>query len=134
MTLYLKLTYGITRAQTIYVCEIVFPFPSAGNKINARISDWVCDVVADRVQGGISWKTLAGDLRSEITDDEINALEVGKECCRAVLLKWSQEYTRSATSKELIRCLTNRGLANGNWQIMKELGLVQPENIPSSER
>ena len=139
LTLYLKLTYGIKRAQTIYFCEFVFPFPLAKNKINARISDRVCDVVADRFQCGISWRTLAGDLWPKIKADEIKAIEEDrercpKECCRAVLQKWSQKYTRSATSKELMRCLTNMGLANVNWQIMKELGLVNLENIPLSER
>ena len=139
LTLYLKLTYGITRAQTIYVCEIVFPFPLAENKINAQISDRVCDVVADRFQCEISWITLARILWPEITDDEINAIEVDrercpKECCRAVLLKWSQKHTISATSKELMRCLTNMGLANVNWQIMRVLGLVKLKNIPLSER
>ena len=99
----------------------------------------MCDVVADRFQCGISWRTLAGDLWPKIKADEINAIEVDrercpKECCRAVLLKWSQKYTRSATSKELMRCLTNMGLANVNWQIMKELGLVNLENVPLSER
>ena len=123
--------------QTIYVCEIAFHFPLAENKINAPISDRVCDVVADRFQCGISWRTLARNLQPKIEDGEINAIEVDrgrcpKERCRAVLRKWSQKYTRSATSKELMRCLTNMGLANVNWQIMKELGLVQPENIPLS--
>ena len=86
---------------------------------------------------GISWRTLAGNLWPKIKDDEVNIIEeekgqCPKECCRAVLLKWSQKYTRKATYKELMRCLTNMGLANVNWQIMKELGLVQPENIPMS--
>ena len=85
------------------------------------------------------WRTLAGDLWPKIKDDEINAIEVDrgrcpKECCRAVLQKWSQKYTSSATYKELMRCLTNMGLANVNWIIMRELELVKLENIPLSER
>ena len=95
-------------------------------------------MVADRFQCG-SWRTLAGDLRPKIKDGVIDAIEEDegrcpKECCRAVLQKWYQKYTSGATSKELMRCLTNMGLANVNWQIMKELGLVKPENIPLSER
>ena len=31
-----------------------------------------------------------------------------------------------------MRCLTNMGLADVKWQIMKELGRAQPENIPMS--
>ena len=132
-------TYHITRAQTIYGCEIAFPFPLAKKKIDARISDRVCDVVADRFQCGISWRTLAGDLQPKIQNDEINTIEEDrercpKECCRAVLQKWSQKYTISATYKELMRCLTNMGLANVNWIIMRELELVKLENIPLSER
>ncbi|XP_015775019.1 PREDICTED: uncharacterized protein LOC107353211 [Acropora digitifera] len=111
----------------------------AKKKIDARISDRVCDVVADRFQRGTSWRILAGDLWPKIKDDEINAIEVDrgrcpKECCRAVLQKWSQKYTISATYKELMRCLTNMGLANVNWIIMRELELVKLENIPLSER
>ena len=132
-------TYHITRAQTIYGCEIAFPFSLAKKKIDARISDRVCDVVADRFQGGTSWRILAGDLWPKIKDDEINAIEVDrgrcpKECCRAMLQKWSQKYTSSATYKELMRCLTNMGFANVNWIIMRELELVKLENIPLSER
>ena len=139
MNLCLKQTYGITRAQTIYVCEIAFPFPLAQNKINAPINDRVCDVVADRFQCGTSWRTLAGDLQPKIKECVIDAIEeekgqCSKECCRAVLKTWHQRHTSSATSKELMRCLTNMGSANVNWKIMRELGLVELENIPLSER
>ena len=96
-------------------------------------------MVADRFHCGTSWRTLAGDLRPKIKDGVIDAIEEDKgrcpkECCRAVLQKWYQKYASGATSKELMRCLTNMGLANVNWQIMRELGLVKPENIPLSER
>ena len=96
-------------------------------------------MVAGRFQCGTSWRTLAGDLRPKINDSVIDAIEEDKgrcpkECCRAVLQKWYQKYTSSATSKELMGCLTNMGSANVNWQIMRELGLVKSENIPKSER
>ena len=99
----------------------------------------MCDVVADRFQCGTSWRTLAGDLQPKIKDSVINAIEEDKgrcpkECCRAVLKTWYQKYTTSATGKELMRCLTNMGLANVNWPIMRELDLVKLENIPLSER
>ena len=85
------------------------------------------------------WKTLARDLRpkipkSDIIDTQNEEEGSVKECCRVVLQKWYQRHTSSASSKELMRCLTNMGLANVNWQIMKELGLVNLENIPLSER
>ena len=139
LNLYLKRNYRITRAQTIYVCEIAFLFPLAQNKINAPINDRVCDVVADRFQCGTSWKTLAGGLQPKIEDGVIDDIEEDKgqcpkECCRAMLKTWYQRRPRSATSKELMRCLTNMGLANVNWQIMRELELVKLENIPLSER
>ena len=57
----------------------------------ARISDRVCDVVADKFQCGFSWRTLAGDLQPKIKDGLINALEEDrrrcpKECVRAALV------------------------------------------------
>ena len=115
------------------------PFPLAREKINESINDQVCDAVADRFQCGTSWRTLAGDLRPKIKDSVIEAVEEDKgrcpnECCRAVLQIWYKRHTSSATSKELMRCLTNMGSANVNWQIMRELGLVELENIPLSER
>ena len=95
------------------------------------------DAVADRLQCEISWKTLAGHL--QIQGCVIGAIEKekgrgSKECCRAVLKTWYQQYTSNATSKELMRCLTDMGLAKVNWQIMRALKLVKPENIPESER
>ena len=101
------------------------------------------DLVADRLNRykdrGVGWKTLARDLRpkipkSDIIDTQNEEEGSVKECCRVVLQKWYQRHTSSASSKELMRCLTNMGLANVNWQIMKELGLVNLENIPLSER
>ena len=98
------------------------------------------DLVADRFKDrGSDWKTLARDLEptipeSDIPDAQKDEEGSAKECCRVVLQKWYQRHTSSATSKELMRCLTNMGLANVNWQIMKELGLVNLENIPLSER
>ena len=97
-------------------------------------------VVADRFKDlGTNWKTLARDLQPEIKDGVIDAIEeeerrCPKECCRAMLREWYQRHTRRARSKELMRCLTNMGLANVNWQIMRELGLVKLKNIPLSER
>ena len=135
----MKLTCGMTRAQTIYFFEITFPFPIDQKKINEPVNDHVCDAVAERFQRGTSWRTLAGDLQPKIKDCVIDAIEEDKrrcpkECCRAVLKTWYQRHTSNATSKELMRCLTNMGLANVNWQIMRELGLVKLENIPLSER
>ena len=98
------------------------------------------DLVADRFKDrGSNWKTLARDLEptipeSDIFDTQKDEEGSAKECCRVVLQKWHQRHTSSATSKELMRSLTNMGLANVNWQIMKELGLVKVKNIPSSER
>ena len=114
------------------------PFPLAQEKINKPINDQVWDAVADRFQGGTSWKTLAVNLQPKIRDCLIDAIEkekgrCSKECCRAMLKTWYQEYTSSATSKELMRCLTDMGLAKVNWQIMRKLGLVEPDNIPESE-
>ncbi|XP_015778642.1 PREDICTED: uncharacterized protein LOC107356554 [Acropora digitifera] len=112
----------------------------AQRKISARITKRVRAVVADRFKDlGTSWKTLARDLQPEIKDGVIDAIETEerrcpKECCRAVLREWYQRHTRRAKSKELMRCLTNMGLANVNWQIMRELGLVKLKNIPLSER
>ena len=111
---------------------------------------------------GAYWKTLARDLRpkitrsismdhgspaqdntfsnllkipeSDITDKQNEEEGSLKECCRVVLQKWYQRHTSSATSKELMTCLTNMSLANVNWQIMRVLGLVNLENIPLSER
>ena len=99
----------------------------------------MCAVVADRFKHrGTFWKTLVRDLQPEIPEWTIFDAEEEegspKECCRAVLKTWYQKHTSSATSKELMRCLTNMGLANVNWQIMKELGLVKLESIPLSER
>ena len=100
----------------------------------------MCAVVADRFKDlGTYWKTLARDLQPEIKDGVIDAIEkeerrCPKEYCRAVLREWYQRHTRGARSKELMRCLTNMGLANVNWQIMRELGLVKLKNIPLSER
>ena len=113
------------------------PFSLAQEKINKPINDQVWDAVADRFQSGTSWKTLAGHL--QIQGCVIGAIErqkgrCSKECCRAVLKTWYQEYKSSATSKELMRCLTNMGLAKVNWQIMRELGLVKSKNITESER
>ena len=115
------------------------PFPLAQEKINKPIDDQVWDAVADRFQYGTSWKTLAGDLQPKIKGCVIDAIEVekggcSKECCRAVLNTWYQRHTSGATNKELMRCLTNMGLAKVNWQIMRKLGLVKLENIPESER
>ena len=115
------------------------PFPLAQEKIDKPINDQVWDAVADKFQYGTSWKTLAGDLLPKIKDCVIDAIEVekggcSKECCRAVLKIWYQRHTSSATNKELMRCLTNMGLAKVNWQIMRELGLVELENIPESGR
>ena len=81
----------------------------------------MCDVVADRFQCGTSWRTLAGDLQPKIKECVIDAIEEDKgrcpnECCRAVLKTWYQKYTSGATSKELMRCLTNVGLANVNLE------------------
>ncbi|XP_074606327.1 uncharacterized protein LOC141859379 [Acropora palmata] len=111
----------------------------AQEKIDKPINDQVWDAVADRFQYGTPWKTLAGDLQPKIKDCVIDAIEVekggcSKECCRAVLKTWYQRHTSGATNKELMRCLTNMGLAKVNWQIMRELGLVELENIPESER
>ena len=98
------------------------------------------DLVADRFKDrGAYWKALARGLQPKIPESDIfDAQKDGegsaKECCRVVLQKWYQRHPSSATSKELMRCLTNMGLANANWQIMKELGLVNLENIPLSER
>ena len=97
-------------------------------------------VVADRFKHlRTYWKTLARDLQPEIKDGVIDAIEeeerrCPKECCRAVLRTWYERHTSSATSKELMSCLTNMGLANVNWQIMRALGLVKLENIPLPER
>ena len=116
------------------------PFPLAQTKIDAPINDQVCAAVADRFKDrGTSWRTLAEDLQPTITGCVIDAIEKDKgrcpkECCRAVLKTWYQRHTSSATNKELMRCLTNMGLANVNWQIMRELGLVKLKNIPLSER
>ncbi|KAK2560327.1 Nephrocystin-3 [Acropora cervicornis] len=115
----------------------------AHEKIDAPINERVWDLVADRFNRykdrGAYWKTLARDLRpkipkSDIIDTQNEEEGSVKECCRVVLQKWYQRHTSSASSKELMRCLTNMGLANVNWQIMKELGLVNLENIPLSER
>ncbi|XP_067035087.1 uncharacterized protein [Acropora muricata] len=112
----------------------------AQKKISAPITRRVCAVVADRFKDlGTYWKTLARDLQPEIKDGVIDAIEKDerrcpKECCRAVLREWYQRHTRRARSKELMRCLTNMGLADVNWQIMRELGLVKLKNIPLSER
>ena len=100
----------------------------------------MCALVADRFKDRrANWKTLARDLHPKIPElDIVGAQEdeegSAKECCRVVLQKWYQKYTSGATSKELMRCLTNMGLANVNWQIMRELGLVELKNIPLSER
>ena len=127
-------------AYFIYVWEITFPFPLAQEMISEQINSRVPTIVADRFKHlGTDWKTLARDLQPEIKDGEIDAIEEDeghcpKECCRIVLRKWYKRHTSRATSKELMRCLTNMGLANVNWQIMRELGLVKLKNIPVSER
>ena len=108
--------------------------------ISEPINSLVPTIVADRFKHlGTDWKTLARDLQPEIKDGVIDAIEEDegrcpKECCRTVLRKWYQRHTSRATSKELMRCLTNMGLANVNWQIMRALGLVKLENIPLPER
>ena len=98
----------------------------------------MCDVVADKLQCGTFWKTLARDLKPKIPDHVIVNLEkeeeTAKERCRMALQKWKQTHTSSATNKELLRCLTNMGLARVNWHIMKQLGLVESKDIPESER
>ncbi|XP_067047123.1 uncharacterized protein [Acropora muricata] len=112
----------------------------AHEKIDAPVNERVWDLVADRFKDrGAYWKNLARGLQPKIPESDIfDAQKDGegaaKECCRVVLQKWYQRHQSSATSKELMRCLTNMGLANANWQIMKELGLVNLENIPLSER
>ena len=100
----------------------------------------MCTLVADRFKDrGANWKTLARDLQPKIPESDIfDALKdeegSAKECCRVVLQKWYQKYTSKATCKELMTCLTNMGLANVNWQIMRELRLVELKNIPLPER
>ena len=99
----------------------------------------MCNVVADRFKHhGTYWKTLARDLQPEIPESDIfdaqNNEGSPKECCRVVLKRWFEKHSSSATNKELMRCLTNMGLANVNWQIMRKLGLVELKNIPLSER
>ena len=100
----------------------------------------MCAVVADRFKDrGALWKTLARDLEPKIPEPSIVDVQKDeegspKECCRIVLRTWRQKYTSSATSKELMKCLTNMGLAKVNWPIMRKLGLVKLENIPVSER
>ncbi|XP_068705853.1 uncharacterized protein [Montipora capricornis] len=107
-------------------------------KINEQISCRICDVVAEKMQKGTSWITLARDLEPKIPESDIVELQENevspKECCRFALRKWYQRFTSQATSQELMRCLTNMGFANFNWHIMKELGLVSYEDIPESER
>ncbi|XP_068705851.1 uncharacterized protein [Montipora foliosa] len=107
-------------------------------KINEQISRRICDVVAEKMQKGTSWITLARDLEPKIPESDIDELQENevspKECCRIALRKWYQRFTFQATSQELMRCLTNMGFANLNWHIMKELGLVLYEDIPESER
>ena len=115
------------------------PFPLAREKINKPINYQVWDAVANRFECGTSWKTLAEHLQPKMKDCVIHAIEEEKgrcseECCRAVLKTWYQKHKSSATNKELMRCLTKMGLANVNWQIMRVLGLVEPKNIPESER
>ncbi|XP_015775027.1 PREDICTED: uncharacterized protein LOC107353218 [Acropora digitifera] len=112
----------------------------AHEKIDAPINERVWDLVADRFKDrGAYWKTLARDLQPKIPESDIFHAQKdeegsAKECCRVVLQKWYQRHKSSATSKELMRCLTNMGLAKVNWQIMRVLGLVNLENIPLSER
>ena len=107
--------------------------------INKPISDNVRSVVAERLQQGSLWKTLARDLNPKVPEPVIDAIQVeeqgrGKECCRVALLKWYRANTNQATIREVMRCLTNMGYAKVNWHIMNELGLVSLENMPESER
>ena len=107
--------------------------------INKPVSDNVRSVVAEKLQQGSLWKTLARYLNPRVPEPLIDAIEYeeqgrGKECCHAVLLKWFQASANHATNKEVMRCLTNMGYANVNWHIMRELGLVSFKNMPESER
>ena len=107
--------------------------------INKPISDDVRSVVAEKLQQGSLWKTLARDLNPKVPYPLIDAIQDeeqgrGKECCRVVLLRWYQAHTNQTTNREVMRCLTNMGYAKVNWHIMKELGLVSLKNMPESER
>ena len=96
-------------------------------------------VVAERLKQGCLWKTLARDLKPNVPDSVIAAIDeeekgIEKECCRVALASWYNLHTSKATTRELMRCLTNMGSAKVNWHIMRELDLVSLEKMPESER
>ena len=99
-------------------------------------TEGVLDVIAEKLRTGSLWKKLASKLKikrcviANIQEDE----EDGQERCRAALETWRQNKGSSATSRELMLCLTNMGYGNVNWHIMIELNLVTRENIPPEER
>ena len=99
-------------------------------------TEGVLDVIAEKLRTGSLWKKLASKLKikrcviANIQEDE----EDEQERCRAALEIWRQNKGSSATSRELMLCLTNMGYGNVNWHIMIELSLVTRDNIPPEER
>ena len=86
----------------------------------------------------MEWKTFASYLGLPQSVIEIIAEEEQRNGnlfqCRKALQEWYEKNGSKATNREIMRCLTNMGYANVNWQIMRELGLVSIENMPESER
>ena len=111
-------------------------FSSAKALIRKPPSEGVLDVIAEKLRTGSLWKKLASKLKikqcviANIQEDE----EDGQERCREALETWRQDKGSSATSRELMLCLTNMGYGNVNWHIMIELDLVTRDNIPPEER
>ena len=111
-------------------------FFSAKALIKKPPTEGVLDVIAEKLRTGSLWKKLASKLKikrcviANIQEDEVD----GQERCRAALEIWRQNKGSSATSKELMLCLTNMGYGNVNWHIMIELNLVTRDNIPPEER
>ena len=111
-------------------------FFSAKALIKKPPTEGVLDVIAEKLRTGSLWKKLASKLKfkrcviANIQEDE----EDEQERCRAALEIWRQNKGSSATSKELMLCLTNMGYGNVNWHIMIELNLVTRDNIPPEER
>ena len=111
-------------------------FFSAKALIKKPPTEGVLDVIAEKLRTGSLWKKLASKLKfkrcviANIQEDE----EDEQERCRAALEIWRQNKGSSATSRELMLCLTNMGYGNVNWHIMIELNLVTRDNIPPEER
>ena len=104
---------------------------AAYKKVNEPPSDSVCLIVAEKVK--TDWKTFASYLRlpqpviENIAEEEKRN---GNLCqCRKALQEWYEKNGSKATNREIMRCLTNMGYANLNWDIMRELGLVSIDNL-----